>query len=282
MSGLSLPWAASPSAPSLAVWTVKPERRRKGASPSMMAASSSTSRTEAPAGASVLLVDDEAAIIDGLAPFLRRSGFTVHTARDGAEGLAAHGRLNPDIVVSDIMMPHMDGREMVRRIRAGGTWTPVILLTQIDTSFERSAALDEGADDYLSKPFDPQELVSRIRAVLRRSMRSTRPLSASERVTSGELVLDRLARRAFLADRELELTPKAMGLLDYLMTHPGELHTRERLLSVLWGIDFASSTRAVDHRIREIRAALGEDPSDPVFIETVPSVGYRFIGRVGQ
>ena len=232
------------------------------------------------ATASVLLVDDEAAIIDGLAPFLRRCGFTVHTARDGEEGLAAHGRLQPDIVVSDIMMPHMDGREMVRRIRAGGTWTPVILLTQIDTSFERSAALDEGADDYLSKPFDPQELVSRIRAVLRRSMHSARPLSAAERLSSGSLVLDRLARRAFLADRELELTPKAMGLLDYLMTHPGELHTRERLLSVLWGIDFASSTRAVDHRIREIRAALGEDPSDPVFIETVPSGVYRFIGKV--
>ena len=234
------------------------------------------------AAATVLLVDDEAAIIDGLAPFLRRSGFAVHTARDGEEGLAAHSRLNPDIVVSDIMMPHMDGREMVRRIRAGGTWTPVILLTQIDTSFERSAALDEGADDSLSKPFDPQELVSRIRAVLRRSLRTPRPLSAAERVTSGDLVLDRLSRRAFLADRELELTPKAMGLLDYLMTHPGELHTRERLLSVLWGIDFASSTRAVDHRIREIRAALGEDPTDPVFIETVPSVGYRFIGKVGQ
>ena len=93
-------------------------------------------------------------------------------------------------------------------------------------------------------------------------------------------MLDRLSRRAFLSDRELELTPKAMGLLDYLMTHPGELHTRERLLSVLWGIDFASSTRAVDHRIREIRAALGEDPADPVFIETVPSVGYRFRAEV--
>ena len=163
------------------------------------------------ATASVLLVDDEAAIIDGLALFLRRCGFTVHTARDGEEGLAAHGQLRPDIVVSDIMMPHMDGREMVRRIRAGGTWTPVILLTQIDTSFERSAALDEGADDYLSKPFDPQELVSRIRAVLRRSMHSARPLSAAERLTSGSLVLDRLARRAFLAPTRCLSRPSPPG-----------------------------------------------------------------------
>ncbi len=232
------------------------------------------------AAATVLLVDDEAAIIDGLAPFLRRSGFTVHTARDGEEGLAAHSRLHPDIVVSDIMMPHMDGREMVRRIRAGGTWTPVILLTQIDTSFERSAALDEGADDYLSKPFDPAELASRIRAVLRRTRGMSQPLTAAARLVAGDLVLERASRRVELAGRELNLTPKAVTLLDYLMSHPGELHTRDALLSALWGIDFVSSTRAVDHRIREIRRALGDNASEPVYIETVPSVGYRFRAQV--
>lgn len=232
----------------------------------------------------VLLVDDEDAIRGGLAPFLERSGFEVRTARDGAEGLEEHRRVGPDIVVSDILMPRMDGREMVRRIRAEGTWTPVILLTRIDASFERSAALDEGADDYLSKPFDPGELVSRIRAVLRRTGtgEAARPLSASDRLTCSDLVLERVSRRAFLAGHELELTPKAMMLLDYLMTRPGELHTRERLLAALWGIDFASSTRAVDHRIREIRAALGDDPTEPRFIETVPAAGYRFIGRVAR
>ncbi|MDO4260304.1 MAG: response regulator transcription factor [Actinomycetaceae bacterium] len=230
----------------------------------------------------LLLVDDEAAIIEGIVPYLERSGFTVYTAGDGVAGLEAHERLSPDIVVSDIMMPHMDGREMVRRIRARGTWTPVILLTQIDASFERSAALDEGADDYLSKPFDPQELVSRIRAVLRRTHGAPKPLSAAERLVCGRLEMDRLARRAFLDGIEVELTPKAMVLLDFLMTHPGELHTRERLLSALWGIDFSSSTRAVDHRVREIRRALQEDASEPEYIETVPSVGYRFIGKVHQ
>lgn len=234
------------------------------------------------AAPSVLLVDDEEAIINGLVPFLERSGFVVYTASDGARGLEAWDYRSPDIVVSDIMMPHMDGREMVRRIRARGAWTPVILLTQIDTSFERSAALDEGADDYLSKPFDPQELVSRIRAVLRRTRGAPRPLSAAETITSGALVLDRVARRVHLAGSEIELTPKAMMLLDYLMTHPGELHTRERLLSSLWGIDFASSTRAVDHRIREIRSALKDDATNPVYIETVPSEGYRFIGKVNK
>lgn len=232
------------------------------------------------AAATVLLVDDEAAIIDGLAPFLRRSGFTVHTARDGEEGLAAHSRLHPDIVVSDIMMPHMDGREMVRRIRAGGTWTPVILLTQIDTSFERSAALDEGADDYLSKPFDPAELASRIRAVLRRTRGVAQPLTSAPRLVAGELLLERTSRRVTLSGREVTLTPKATMLLDYLMSHPGELHTRDALLASLWGIDFATSTRAVDHRIREIRQALGDDAANPTYIETVPSVGYRFRAEV--
>ena len=178
------------------------------------------------------------------------------------------------------MMPQLDGRQLVREIRAGGGWTPIILLTQIDQSYERSAALDEGADDYLSKPFDPQELVSRIRAVLRRTAAAPKPYSAADRLVCGDLVLDRVALRVFLKAREVTLTPKASMLLDYLMTHPGELHTRERLLAALWGIDFASSTRAVDHRIREIRRVLGDDPTQPTYIETVPSVGYRFIGAV--
>lgn len=228
----------------------------------------------------VLLVDDEPAITDSLAPFLTRSGFEVDIAQDGEQALEKHARGSFDIVVSDVLMPHMDGREMVRRIRAQGGWTPVILLTQVDTSYERSAALDEGADDYLSKPFDPQELVSRIRAVLRRSSGKPQPLLTAERLSCADLTLDRLARRAFRRDTEITLTPKAMMLLDFLMTHPSELHTRERLLDALWGIDFDSSTRAVDHRVREIRRALDDDPADPVFIETVPSVGYRFIGEV--
>ncbi len=228
----------------------------------------------------VLLVDDEEAITGALAPYLERCGFRVHVATDGAQALTLHDRVAPDIVVTDVLMPRMDGRELVRRIRAKGGWTPIILLTQIDAPYERSAALDEGADDYLSKPFDPQELVSRIRAVLRRASGAPKPLSASDTVTCGDLVVDRVARRFFLADRELSLTPKAAMLLDYLVTHPGELHTRERLLAALWGIDFATSTRAVDHRVREIRRVLGDDPSDPQYIETVPSIGYRFIGQV--
>lgn len=230
--------------------------------------------------ATVLLVDDESAIRRSLGPYLERSGYRVLLASDGAEALDLLAARDVDIVVSDVLMPRMDGRELVRRVRAGGAWTPIILLTQVDASYERVSALDDGADDYLSKPFDPAELASRIRAVLRRTQGSTQPLTSASRLVAGDLVLERASRRVTLAGRELSLTPKATMLLDYLMSHPGELHTREALLAALWGIDFAASTRAVDHRVREIRKILGDVAAQPTYIETVPSVGYRFRARV--
>ena len=238
------------------------------------------SAASAPPPATVLLVDDEAPIRRSLGPYLERGGYQVMLASDGVEALDLLAAYEVDIVVSDVLMPRMDGRELVRRVRAGGAWTPIILLTQVDASYERVSALDDGADDYLSKPFDPAELASRIRAVLRRSRGTRQPLTAATRLVSGDLVLYRPARRVELRGRELSLTPKAVTLLDYLMSHPGELHTRDALLSALWGIDFASSTRAVDHRVREIRQVLGDDASAPFYIEPVPSVGYRFRAEV--
>lgn len=230
----------------------------------------------------VLLVDDEDAIRDSLAPFLTRSGFEVSTAADGEAALAMLTRAAVDIVVSDIMMPKLDGRSLVRELRRREDWTPVILLTQIGASFERSAALEEGADDYLNKPFDPQELVARIRAVLRRSAKGQQPLATASRLRSGPLVFDRTARRIWVGDVEVYLTPKASLLLEFLMAHPDELHTRPQLLEQLWGFERGMSSRAVDHRIAEIRRVLGDDPATPSFVETVQSLGYRFVGRVGR
>lgn len=230
--------------------------------------------------ATVLLAQDEAPIRCSLGPYLERSGLCVLLACDGVEALDLLEAGQVDLVVSDVLMPRMDGRELLRVLRARGLWTPVILLTQVSASYERIGALDEGADDYLSKPFDPAELVSRIRAVLRRSRGAGRPLRAAARLVAGGLVLDRASRRVSLEGREVNLTLKAVTLLDYLMSRPGELLTREMLWSALWGIDFATSTRAVDHRVREIRRALGDDASDPTYIETVTSMGYRFCARV--
>lgn len=229
----------------------------------------------------VLLADDDKAITSQLAPLLERSGFTVEVVADGEAAL--RGTLavpGPDLVVLDVQMPAMDGREVLRRIRRSGTWVPVVLLTEFGESAERAMALEEGADDYLNKPFDPYELTARLRAVLRRSRRGQPPLAAARTLRAGELRMDRTARRARLGNRELVLTPKAGALLDYLVTHPGELLSRERLLEVLWGWETASTTRAVDNRIAELRRALGDDPAAPVWIETVTGQGYRFIAPV--
>lgn len=228
----------------------------------------------------VLLVDDDETITAGLGAFLQRSGYEVSTAGDGVEAVARCREWGPDIVVCDVLMPRLDGRGVVRALRQAEDWTPVILLTGVGASHERSAALEEGADDYLNKPFDPQELVARLRAVLRRTTPGHPPLSAAGRLTSGDVVIDRTSRRVFLSGREVILTPRASLLLDYLMSHPGELHTRQRLLSALWGFDFPASTQAVDHRVAEIRRVLGDDAGTPRYVETVPSLGYRFCGAV--
>jgi DNA-binding response OmpR family regulator len=232
------------------------------------------------AKAKVLLVDDERAITTNLAPFLERTGFSVAVAADGEEALRQVASFRPELIVLDVLMPKMDGREVLRRLRQSGDWTPVILLTQVGESTERAMALQEGADDYLNKPFDPHELVARIYAVLRRARLGQPPLTSASRLACGDMSLDRRSRRAYLGSQELRLTPKAAALLEYMMTHPDELLSRERLLDTVWGWDYPVGTRTVDTRIAELRRALDDDPADPRYIETVPGQGYRFVGEV--
>jgi DNA-binding response OmpR family regulator len=224
----------------------------------------------------ILLVDDEIAITGNLAPVMERSGFEVQVASDGLEALEIAASFRPDLIVMDVLMPRMDGRQALREIRAGGDWTPIILLTQVGESSERAMALEEGADDYLNKPFDPFELMARIRAVLRRARPGRPPLAAAWILRYQDLRLDRRSRRAYLRDQEISLTPKAFALLEYMMTHPDELVTRDRLLDVVWGWDYPVGSRAVDTRIAELRRALDDDAANPQFIETVPGEGYRF------
>jgi len=228
----------------------------------------------------VLLVDDEVAILHNLTPFLERTGFTVINANNGIEALQHISSDHPDLVVMDVLMPKMDGREAVRQLRQSGNWIPIILLTQVGEASERAMALEEGADDYLNKPFDPHELVARIRAVLRRARPGQPPITMAWKISSQKLTMDRRARRSFIEENEIILTPKAFLLLEYLMTHPDELVTRDRLLDVVWGWDYPVGTRAVDTRIAELRRVLKDDPANPHFIETVPGQGYRFIGKL--
>ena len=233
-----------------------------------------------PSKPSILLVDDETAITDNLAPFLMRSGFEVMVASNGEEALQKVATGHPDLLVLDVLMPKLDGREVLRQLRQGGDWTPILLLTQIGEAGERAMALEEGADDYLNKPFDPHELVARIKAVLRRARPGQPPLSAATRLACGSLILDRVSHRVLSNETELTLTPKAVALLEYMLTHPDELVSRERLLDVVWGWDYPVGTRAVDTRVAELRRALDDDPGQPRYIETIPGQGYRFVGTV--
>jgi DNA-binding response OmpR family regulator len=228
----------------------------------------------------LLLADDDPTIADSLAPFLERAGFHVLVVSDGLNALEKAQAHHPELIILDVLMPRMDGRETLRRLRKANIWTPTILLTQVGEASERALALEEGADDYLNKPFDPHELLARIRAVLRRARPGERSLSTAWLLTAKDLTLDRRARRATLAGKVLELTPKAFAVLEHLMTHPDEAVTRERLLDVVWGWAYPAGTRTVDTRMAELRRALNDDPSEPRFIETIPSEGYRFIASV--
>lgn len=229
----------------------------------------------------ILLADDETAITANLAPFLERAGFRVTVAGDGQAALdRIQGQVPPDLVVLDVLMPRMDGREVLRRLRRSGNSLPVILLTQVGGTTERALALEEGADDYLNKPFDPYELLARIRAVLRRARPGEPSLASAWRLIAGDLVLDRRSRRAALHGQSITLTPKALAVLEYLMTHPDELLTRERLLDAVWGWDYPAGTRTVDTRMAELRRALADDPARPKYIETLAGEGYRFVAPV--
>lgn len=228
----------------------------------------------------VLLVDDEAIIRDNLGPLLERNGFTVSLAINGSDALQQIADTNPDVIVFDVMMPHMNGREALRKLREANNWTPVILLTQVGDADERAYALEEGADDYLNKPFNTHELIARIHSVIRRAKFNRQPLTTASRLRCGMVLLDRTARRVFLNREEITLTPRAVTLLEYMMTHPDELISRERLMDVVWGWDYAIGTRAVDTRIAELRRVLDDDATHPIYIETIPGQGYRFVGEV--
>ncbi len=228
----------------------------------------------------ILLADDDPNIVDSLAPFLERAGFHVLNVSNGQMAFETVQSHKPDLIILDVLMPRMDGRETLRRLRHANIWTPTILLTQVGEASERALALEEGADDYLNKPFDPHELLARIRAVLRRVRPGGRSLSAAWLLASGDLSLDRRARRVSLAGQTLDLTPKALAVLEYLMIHPDEAVTRERLLDAVWGWEYPAGTRTVDTRMAELRRALKDDPAEPRYIETIPGEGYRFVADV--
>ena len=215
----------------------------------------------------VLVVEDERAIADLVRLYLTREGFGVHVEADGAAGLAAARRLHPVAIVLDVGLPGLDGTELCRRLRADGDWTPVLFVTARDDEVDRVLGLELGADDYVTKPFSPRELVARVKTVLRRARGAGR---ASPLLSAGLVTLDPDRRRAYVGDTEVPLTTTEFDLLAFLLRRPGRVYEREHLLSEVWGYAAAAGTRTVDVHVAQLRAKLGD--ASP--IRTVRGVGY--------
>ncbi len=219
----------------------------------------------------ILIVEDEEAILMALEDDLCLEGYAVETAADGPLGLSMATKHQYDLIILDVMLPKMDGFEVCRRLRSTGVATPVLMLTAKSQEIDKVLGLELGADDYVTKPFSPRELVLRVRAMLRRAG----PERESARVLACEQVrVDTTAHRCFVAGKEVELTSKEFDLLVALMRRPGRVLSRERLLDEVWGSSITVTTRTIDTHLKRLRAKIGAG-SD--LIETVRGVGYRFV-----
>jgi DNA-binding response OmpR family regulator len=225
-------------------------------------------------GASVLVVEDEPSIAEVVSLYLRRAGYQVLAASDGQTALEMLSQQIPDLVVLDIMLPKVDGLAVTRWLRDRSD-VPIIMLTARREETDRIAGLEMGADDYVVKPFSPQELVSRVRAVLRR-VRSAGEVSGERPYTSTDLRVDPQTRLATVRGQEISLTVKEFDLLWLLARHPRQVFTREQLLESIWGISEYIDPGTVTVHIRRLREKIEADPSAPQHILTVWGVGYKF------
>ena len=215
----------------------------------------------------VLVVEDESTIADLLRLYLSREGFGVHVERDGRSGLAAARSLTPVAIILDVGLPEIDGTEVCRRLRADHNWVPVLFCTARDDEIDRVLGLELGADDYITKPFSPREVVARVKSVLRRT---DGPQTATAPLSVGTVLVDRETRRVTVEGVDIELTATEFDLLAHLMRSPGRVFSREHLLSEVWGYAAIVGTRTVDVHVAQVRAKLGD--ASP--IRTVRGVGY--------
>ncbi len=221
----------------------------------------------------ILVVDDEIQIVRVVRGYLEKAGYRVVTATDGQEALFVAREARPDLIVLDLQMPRMDGLEFTRRIRAEQPEVAIIMLTARVDEMDRVLGLELGADDYVTKPFSPRELVARVRAVLRRVQREPKQ---PEVLRARDLTLDWGRREVRKGDQLIELTPTEFKLLATLMRAPGRVFSRADLLEAVQGVAFESYERTIDAHIKNLRRKLGDDPGHPRYISTVRGVGYRF------
>lgn len=230
-------------------------------------------------GQSILVVDDEPQIREIVGLYLERAGFQVRLAGDGPAALQALTAALPDLVILDVMLPGVDGLEITRRLRSEGS-TPIILLTARREEADRIEGLELGADDYVVKPFSPQELVSRVRAVLRRTQSIGRLSAPAERdqavLAFDGLTIDLAARSVQVDGSDVALTAKEFDLLLFLASHPRQVYNREQLLAQVWGETQYIDASTVTVHVRRLREKLEKDPASPRYIQTVWGVGYRF------
>jgi DNA-binding response OmpR family regulator len=223
----------------------------------------------------VLVVDDEPTIVEVVGRYLDRAGYETYEAADGPQALQIAAEHRPDLVVLDVMLPGIDGIEVMRQLHERpGPRIAVILLTARGEESDRLVGLRHGADDYVVKPFSPAELVARVDAVLRRVL----PAEDEEAppIERGPLRIEPSSRRVFLDGEEIPLTMREFDLLAHLAAHPGRVYSRDQLMEAVWGEPFFTDTSTVTVHIRRLRAKLGDDSAQPRFIETVWGVGYRF------
>ena len=218
----------------------------------------------------ILIVEDDVNIRELLSLYLGQDGYVIETAQDGAEGLRAFKRCHPDLVLLDLMMPVMDGSQMLRELRAFSK-TPVIILTAKGEVFDKVTLLEMGADDYITKPFEMREVIARVRAVLRRFEKE----EESKKLIFDNLIIDKRSYNITVKGQKMEIPPKEIELLYFLASSPNRVFTRAQLLDDVWGFDYFGDTRTVDVHVKRLREKL-QGVSDQWEIKTVWGVGYKF------
>ncbi len=231
----------------------------------------------APGGQRILVAEDEVALRDFISRNLRARGYSVSEAGNGLEALAIWERESPHLAVLDIMMPRMDGLEVCRRIRERSN-APIIALTALDAEADKVAALDLGADDYLTKPFGVEELLARVRAAMRRSQwQNEQPSSDTQAQWFGSLMVDLEGRIVRRDDSEIRLTPTEFALLAQLVSHAGKVVTHRQLLQKVWGPEYGDEAEYLRVYVQRLRRKIEPEPATPRYLLTEPGVGYRFV-----
>ena len=230
----------------------------------------------------ILVVDDEATLVETIRYNLRREGYEVSVALDGAQAIEVAHRARPDLVVLDVMLPKVDGFDVCRTLRREST-VPILMLTAKDDVVDKVVGLEIGADDYMTKPFSMRELLARVKAMLRRAQMAGEGASRGTEddlppLVSADLEIDLRQHRVTLAGSVLALAPREFDLLAFLVRNRGQVFSREVLLQRVWGYDYVGDTRTVDVHIRGLRGKIEANSSEPVRIETIRGVGYRFVG----